>query len=648
MTDGILSVGYCYDAVGSYTNRVFTTDDIVHSDDLSITFAHCPPHGVQHRCELTVEEETGVCRRTDRITNAGPYPTKVHNPSLSFVLSAKAPHVICQESRWCAESQPAQLMLGSAPVGIGSKGRTCSGYAPYFRVESDSFGQVVFHVLPAGDWRATFRRTEGEDGVEIAVDRGDGASVQLEPNEVFEVGLDCLVQVSGDAFSDARHIQVYALNNLAKRRIRALPVVYNTWFDCFHKISIPRMLAQLDAAAEVGCEVFVVDAGWYGAADKEWHGSVGDWRENPGVFGEMTLARFAEQVRAKGLDFGLWIEPERVGSDAPILKEHPDWFIGNDMKGFFYPDLLQLAARNWVLSEMSRLVESYQLKWIKIDCNTDFSDDPHGMGHLKRMEAWYEILDRLSERFPHLVMEGCASGGLRNDLLTTSHFHTHFLSDTVDPVDCIRIGFPSHLRLPPAMVARWAVIYPTGGGFTTYGHDAGDCGDLVLCPATATADRVGSYHLDFAMRAAMPGAMGLSGNLAGLDPGMRKALSEHIEYYKTNRDFICSAIAVPLTALEPLTKRDGIAVLQLLAPDCSRAMIFIYNIASDERAVQVRPRLLNGAALYNILGETGLFVSNQMTGSDIMEQGIIVDCSSGHAGVLILEQSAAGTPNQQH
>jgi alpha-galactosidase len=114
----------------------------------------------------------------------------------------------------------------------------------------------------------------------------------------------------------------------------------------------------------VGCEVFVVDSGWYGVGEGSWEDRLGDFRERTdgAFYGKMR--EFAQDVRAAGLGFGLWVEPERLGKSAPILSEHPDWFR-KAPNGFWYPALEKAEARQYMQSLVEDLIERYDCAGLK-------------------------------------------------------------------------------------------------------------------------------------------------------------------------------------------------------------------------------------------------------------------------------------------
>ncbi len=167
-------------------------------------------------------------------------------------------------------------------------------------------------------------------------------------------------------------------HHFRRRQTRGAGRVYNTWFDQFEILDVPRLRAQLAAAKEVGCEVFVIDAGWYGAGGPNWWAQAGDWREKTEAAFHGEMRDFADEVRAAGLGFGLWMEPERFGPEAPIRAEHPEWFV--PVGGAARMDLNQPEAYAWLRGEIGRLVETYELAWMKIDFNFGLDADASGRG----------------------------------------------------------------------------------------------------------------------------------------------------------------------------------------------------------------------------------------------------------------------------
>ncbi len=171
-------------------------------------------------------------------------------------------------------------------------------------------------------------------------------------------------------------------------------MVYNTWFDQFEVLEVPRLRRQLQAAKRLGCEVFVVDAGWYGPEADDWWSQAGDWRERQSAAFGGHMQAFADEVRSAGLGFGLWMEPERFGPGVPIRQEHPEWFFPREAT-FARIDLTRPDACEYLKREICRLVETYQLAWMKIDFNFELGRDGSGAELSGYYAAWYRLLDEI-------------------------------------------------------------------------------------------------------------------------------------------------------------------------------------------------------------------------------------------------------------
>src|SRR5207249_4575074 len=86
-----------------------------------------------------------------------------------------------------------------------------------------------------------------------------------------------------------------------------------------------RLRALADRAAEIGVERFVLDDGWFRGRRDETAG-LGDWYVDPDVWPD-GLSPLVEYVRARGMQFGLWFEPEMVNPDSDLGRTHPEWIL---------------------------------------------------------------------------------------------------------------------------------------------------------------------------------------------------------------------------------------------------------------------------------------------------------------------------------
>lgn len=206
-----------------------------------------------------------------------------------------------------------------------------------------------------------------------------------------------------------------------------LPVIFNDYMHALWDAQTTETILPLvDVAKEVGCEEFCIDAGWF-AKGSSWWDSVGEWREEPSNFPNGGLKYVIDYIKSKGLKAGIWVEIEAVGIDSPILNNVKDsWLF--QIKGinsvnnkryqlnFANPDVYKYALN--VIDEMMGL---YELDYLKIDYNVDcgpgndYQSDSLGDGLLKHNRAYIRWLNEVMDKYPHLTIENCGSGGCRMD-----------------------------------------------------------------------------------------------------------------------------------------------------------------------------------------------------------------------------------------
>jgi len=584
---------------------------------------------------LHIESHWSFCRRTgiwsrkDRLTNTGTSTLILYRYLARFVFSPGRYQVYSQASHWSAENQGRWQDWPHGSLILGCEGgRTTQGGTPFLGLREVGLGNGVgFHLLPQGNWRmrARAQTAAGDSLPYMVVELGladENLRLELPAEATLEMPMILLHGLpAGEAHLAAPRFQEYVLENVLTRAKKAAPVVYNTWFDAFDDLDLARLRRQLAAAREVGCEVFTVDAGWYGAGGVNWAGQTGDWREKPDAAFRGRMADFAEEVRAAGLGFGLWVEPERIGPAAPIRQEHPEWFLPGT-GGFSYPNLQDERAYAYILGELSRLAETYKLAWMKVDFNFSLGIDSLGGEFYGYYAVWYRLLDEFRARFPDLFLEGCASGGMRLDLNTLSHFDGHFLSDTVDPVDTLRIGEAALLRLPPGRLGRWAVMRSIGRSVPQYGLPLDKAPVSIVTPMGATWERSSVASVDFCVLAAMPGMLGFSGDLAGLPQEARERLRVHVAFFREWREFIAGSVAHLLTPPCPKEERGGWVALQLQKPGERSNLLFVYRLDDAADSKRFYPRNLVPEHAYTLKGLSGLLAPVYRSGAHLMSEGI--------------------------
>ncbi len=274
-----------------------------------------------------------------------------------------------------------------------------------------------------------------------------------------------------DSFDDA--FGSLAAHRRAARRPHpqntGLPVIFNDYMDTLEgDPTEAKLLGLIDAAAEVGCDYFCIDAGWYDDT-AGWWASVGDWQPSTARF-PRGLRFVLDHIRGRGLVPGLWMEPEVVGVTSRAAVELPDSaFLQRDgirirERDRYLLDLRSPAATAHLDAAVDRLVGELGVGYFKFDYNvtpgpgTDLDAPSVGHGLLAANRAHLAWLDRLLDRHPDLVVENCASGAMRSDFSLLSRLQLQSTSDQQDPLLYPAIAAGALVHVLPEQAGNWA--YP--------------------------------------------------------------------------------------------------------------------------------------------------------------------------------------------
>jgi alpha-galactosidase len=342
-------------------------------------------------------------------------------------------------------------------------------------------------------------------------------------------------------------------------------VVLNTWEAVYFDHSFDRLAALADVAADIGVERFVVDDGWFGSRRDDRSG-LGDWYVSPDVWPD-GLGPLADHVRARGMDFGLWFEPEMVNPDSDVARAHREWIIGAahrmppPQRNQQVLDLGQPDAYAHLLGRISDLVSTYDIAYIKWDHNRDTADPVHRAGpragHAalhEQITAAYRLMAELKERHPGLEIESCASGGARIDYGVLEQTDRVWPSDCSDPIERVRIVSSVSTLLPFELIGAHVA--------SGRSHVTGRVSDLGLRMAVATF-----------------GHSGIEWDLTETTPDERRRLAEWIAFVKEHRSLIHSARLVrPDRSVDPET-----SLLGVVGPDGSEALFLFVRLAVSPR-----------------------------------------------------------------
>lgn len=271
-------------------------------------------------------------------------------------------------------------------------------------------------------------------------------SWRLLPGEFFSAP-EAVVAFSHQGFNGMsqcmhRFVREHIVRGTWKRKAR--PVLLNSWEAAYFNINERRLLNLARAGKEAGIELFVMDDGWFGERTDDTS-SLGDWQVNlkklPG-----GLKGICDKIKALGLDFGIWVEPEMVNVKSRLYEAHPDWVAALPGKGHSEGrnqrilDLANPEVQDFIIREMKRVFSAADISYVKWDMNRIFSDvysgylEPERQGEMlhRYVCGLYRCMRELTEAFPHILFEGCSSGGNRFDLGILCYFPQIWASDNTD------------------------------------------------------------------------------------------------------------------------------------------------------------------------------------------------------------------------
>ena len=223
-------------------------------------------------------------------------------------------------------------------------------------------------------------------------------------------------------------------------QFRQRPVLFNSWEGCMFDFTHNRLVDLAKRAKKLGCELFVLDDGWFGARDNDLAG-LGDYNVNPKKLPK-GLDGLANAINELGMEFGLWFEPECVNEDSDLYRAHPDWALLDDLSPVYgrnqlHLDLTRQEVRDYIVENVSRVLDSANITYVKWDMNRH--SVALGAKAYDYILGLYEVLGRIFGPRPHILLESCSSGGNRFDLGMLCYSPQVWCSDDTDPVERLAI-----------------------------------------------------------------------------------------------------------------------------------------------------------------------------------------------------------------
>jgi alpha-galactosidase len=320
-----------------------------------------------------------------------------------------------------------------------TSGRSSSGESlPYFNLQAGNHGYIAA-IGWSGGWKADFDYNKAENMAQTNIGMRK-THLLLHPGEEIRTPRIVWMRWSGASWEEPqnrwRRLLFAHYTPHDDGRAMVGPVLFGGWGS----EAIGDKLAYIDWVHQnhIPVDVYATDAGWYGASVGEegdptnpWWKNRGDWFPSSKYYPQ-GIRPLGAALKAQGIGFSLWIEPEVSVVGTRLYAEHPDWFLRAEAPlfgdhphpGMAMVNLGNPAALAGITKLVSGLISDFEMTWYRQDFNVEpnayweAADTPDrvGMTEIGHVEGLYKFWDALLAEHPGLRIDNCASGGRRLDI----------------------------------------------------------------------------------------------------------------------------------------------------------------------------------------------------------------------------------------
>jgi alpha-galactosidase len=502
--------------------------------------------------------------------------------------------------------QQRDLAVGERLV-LGAAGRSSETTVPWFSIHIGS-DEFFGGLLWSGAWSLTAARTAA--GIDLALGLPSmsttAASTIDTPHAFFGV-------VRGGTTDVPAALRAFSVQGLRGGRPFPAFATLNTWFAYGVEIDDAVIRSEIDGAAQLGAELFVVDAGWYVGAGRlgadDFSSGLGTWEVDAARFPD-GLGALTDYAHDRGLKFGIWVEPERVALSTLNRNGPQEAWLAKSGGQYRSTDSAQIclaspAARQWVLAQLTQLLDSVRPDYLKWDNNFWINCDRSGHGHgssdgnFAHVNALYDVLSQLRLRYPDLVIENVSGGGNRLDLSMLRYTDVAWMDDRSAPSVHVRHNIEGlSLMFPPAYLLSFVVDHES---------------ESIHQPA----------DLPLYFRSRTIGVLGLCFRTGDFGEDESSQMAREIALYKTVRDSRRAAAAMLLTAQADVHNGPAWDVLQTTAPGGRTTTLSAFAVDDGAGAVTVKPRGLSSRATYDVESVDAGFLGS-VSGEELMANGVLI------------------------
>jgi alpha-galactosidase len=563
----------------------------------------------------TAFKDVDVITRSVRVTNEGSeaiYLTKIISACLD--MDNNDYDLITLNGAWARERH-----IQRRPVGFGIQGASSmrgeSGHQnhPFLALltknaDQDKGEVYGFNFIYSGNFVATVEMAQYENIRTVIGINPYDFKWKLEAGTSFQAPEAVLVYSDEGIGGMTRNFHDLYRKHLLRGEYKnkRRPILINNWEATYFDFNTDKLLGIAKEAASLGIEMLVMDDGWFGTRNDD-NCALGDWVVNedklPG-----GLKYLVDEVNRLGMKFGIWFEPEMVSLNSDLYRAHPDWAMAvpgrtaSLSRNQYVLDLTRKDVIEYIYESVSAILRSANIEYVKWDMNRALSDigsvglpaDRQGEIYHRYVLGVYELQDRLTKEFPHLLLENCSGGGARFDPGMLYYSPQIWCSDDTDAIERLEIQEGT------------AMIYP----LSTMGAHVSDCPNHAVGRVTPFKTR--GY-------VALAGTFGYELDVTKIPAEDRAMIPEQVKMYHKYNDLIRTGDYYRLASSAQNHRLD---CWQIVSKDKTESLItciqVLHNVNCKSRKLRVKG--LEPTKRYTVEGTDGTF-----SGSTLMYSGILLE-----------------------
>ncbi len=554
----------------------------------------------------TVFDEYDVIIRSAEFKNLSDKPIRIDRAYSSCLeLYTEKRDVIYFPGSWARERymERAEIRRGEKIDISNARGGSGHNMNPFAIVcnenANENYGEAIgFSLIYSGN-HSTYIESDADLNLRImqGINPQD-FSYTLNPNENLETPQSVICYSLNGIGGVSRELNRLYRNNLCRSEWanKDRPILINNWEATYFDFTEDKLVSLAKTAKETGIELFVLDDGWFGSRNDDFQG-LGDWFVNKSKL-PSGIDGLSQKINDVGLKFGIWIEPEMVNPNSDLFRAHPDWVIHVPnrqptlSRNQLILDLTRKEVRDYIVKSISNIL-SQGVSYVKWDMNRPMTDMPRPGYNYEYTLGYYDILDRLTKAFPHILFEGCASGGGRFDAGALHYVPQIWTSDNSDAVARLKIQYSTSIGYPLSSISAHVTASPN--------HQNGR-----ITPLKTRAD------------VAYAGMFGYELDITQMSNEDIEEIKKQISFYKSIRTLIRTADFYRLQS----PYETNYCTWQAVSPDKNEAFVMSCKIETvrDKENNYIKLYGLDSSATY-----TDTLTGKTYYGDELLNRGIMFE-----------------------